>query len=107
MKKRRKKDSRSKEEKAYYAWLATQPCVVSGMNCEERHHVRRRRFGAGGALKPPDWFAIPLGERTHKEQHNKGREWFEAHYGLEESFILPLWKKYGIDKIPPEIQARL
>lgn len=107
MKRRRKADTRSPAEKDYYTWLLDQPCVAHGTTCEERHHVRRHQFGACGAKKPPDWFAIPLGEKTHKLRHDKGRLAWEAVYGPETGFILPLWERYGLEKVPVEMQERL
>lgn len=110
MKKRRKKDRRTPEEKAYFEWLRTQNCVVTGASpyaCEvERSHISRHRYGAGTAKKSQDWFAMPLLKHLHRELHRGDKTW-EAKYGVQETHLLPVWERYGVEKIPENIRKLL
>lgn len=101
MKKRRTKDKRTAAEKLYYAWLATQECVDTGAPCEQRHHMRKQRYGAGGSKKALDWFAVPISIKGHDWAHehiDEGFDWLNP-------FIPQLWQRYGLDKVPKEVQA--
>lgn len=106
MKKRRKKDRRPPAEKIYFVWLLDQPCAVTGLMYGERSHVRRLAYGAGTSKKPPDWFCIPLHPPLHKELHRGDKTW-EAQYGPQEKYLLQTWQRYGLDKIPEEVQAKI
>lgn len=108
LKRKPKRDRRPDEEKLYYAWLLSQPCIdAPWKDCEERHHIRSQRFGAGTGLKPKDWFAIPITHESHHEIHTKGTSGFEAEFGHFEHLIWGLWKAYGIGNVPREIRQRL
>lgn len=57
-------------------WIQAQPCAVCGRSPSECAHVRSR--GAGG--KAAD--ILPLCRTCHSEQHQVGRETFEATRGV-------------------------
>lgn len=103
MKKRRKKDKRTPEEKAYYAWLADQPTVDTGGPCEERHHLRLLSLGAGAGLKTSDWFALPVTMKFHGFCHQRPRE---SSHTLA-PYVRQLWQRYGLDKVPQREQDLL
>lgn len=104
IKRKAKKDRRTDAEKDYYAWLATQPCVVTGKPCEQRHHARSLKLGCGMGLKVKDWFAMPLTENVHHQFHVLGVRTWELRYGKQETHIKRLWEVYGVDKIPEEVR---
>jgi len=68
-------------------WLRTQRCVVTGSKAECAHHIRLGTNG-GAALKPSDYFCIPL----ENEYHTHGP--LAVHKLGEDSFL----RKFKLDK---------
>lgn len=101
MKKKPKKDRRTPEEKAYYVWLATQPAMDTGGECEVRHHPRFQRYGAGTSKKAKDWYALPITNAKH--------DFFHLHplCPIQHGWIAELWQRYGRDRIPAEVREKL
>lgn len=64
----------------YLTWLRSQNCAASGQKAEVAHHMRLGTNG-GSALKPSDYFCLPLTE----EYHTQGS--MAVHLIGEESFI--------------------
>lgn len=65
---------------SYLSWLRLQDCAASGQKAEVAHHMRLGTNG-GSALKPSDYFCLPLTE----EYHTHGS--MAVHLIGEESFI--------------------
>ena len=96
------------KDKAYLAWLRTQPCVVTGHYGSDYETIdpAHFRYGADGGMgkKPSDSLAIPMIHSEHVEQHKKGerRYWldaFERDPGLMAEFIRDALKwRYSIWK---------
>ena len=63
-------------DRKYLDYLRTQPCIVTGRSETEPAHLRLNNMGGMG-IKPPDWCALPLNWRLHREQSNAGelRSW--------------------------------
>jgi hypothetical protein len=104
-KRKAKKDKRTYDEKDYFSWLLTQPCIITGRSEIERSHIRRGAYGAGMGKKPSDYFCIPLYWDIHKELHRGDKTW-ESKYGFQEVYLLKVWQNYGIDRIPIEAQHK-
>ncbi len=102
MKKRRTKDKRTPGEKDYYDWLKDQPALDGG-ECEHRHHLRKQRYGAGTSKKSMDYFAVPLSAEKHAWAHDNIDEGFAE----LNPWVPILWERYGLDRIPAEVQALL
>lgn len=72
-------------DKAYLAWMATQPCMVTGEMPVTIHHVRR--FGS----PKDDHRTVPLVARLHMLTHEvpgqpcveRGKKVFEAFYNVD------------------------
>lgn len=108
IKRKPKPDNRTPEEKAYYEWLKEQRCLdAPWYPCEERHHIRSLKLGAGMGLKPSDFFALPISQKMHREIHNKGESAWTKKLKPFEECILFMWQKYGLDRIPEEIKLKL
>ena len=62
----------------YRRWIAEKPCVVSGFQSEDcqnaPHHWRKVETGGGTAIKPEDFWCIPLADKVHKALHQYGSE---------------------------------
>ena len=101
IKPKRKVDKRSADEKAYYAWLTTQPCVYTGRPAEQRHHLRLQALGAGASLRVSDWFAVPVTAASHELAHNTPRA---SSWALL-PHVWTLWNLYGLDRVPENVRA--
>lgn len=70
----------------YLNWLRKQSCVVSGDKAECTHHIRIGTNG-GCALKPSDYFCIPLTNENHTTESNAihliGEQTFLAKYNIK------------------------
>jgi hypothetical protein len=64
----------------YLAWLRNQRCLVTNKPAEVAHHIRLGTNG-GKALKPSDYFCVPLTEEFHT--HGQGA----VHRIGEETFL--------------------
>lgn len=97
-------------ETHYWEWLKTQSCIVTDSPREyhriDRSHISRYQYGAGMATKSADWFAIPLHHTLHRELEANKEAW-EAKHGRQEIWLLKVWEKYGLDKIPQEFRLKL
>jgi hypothetical protein len=71
---------------AYLTWLRSQNCAASGQKAEVAHHMRLGTNG-GSALKPSDYFCLPLTEEYHTQGsmavHLIGEESFVEFYQLD------------------------
>ena len=72
----------------YLSWLRGKNCVISGKEAECAHHIRLATNG-GVALKPSDYFCIPLLNQFHTSGPNA------IHIIGEETFL----NEFKLDKI--------
>jgi hypothetical protein len=73
-----------KRNPGHLAWIRTLPCAVKGC-CSKAivpAHVRVET-GGGTALKPADWWTVPLCNDHHREQHRIGHSAFDAAHMLD------------------------
>ena len=79
-------------DRAYKAFAANQPCIVSQASPVHLHHYRsqkftRHGFPVGMGLKPPDIFILPLIPALHNRGkvsiHALGNERFEAMHRID------------------------
>ncbi|HEX5413949.1 MAG TPA: hypothetical protein VFZ27_19065 [Terriglobia bacterium] len=57
----------------YLAFIRARPCSLSGHPVSDPHHAIKRLRGmseAGLGTKGPDYFAIPMCRRCHRELHD-------------------------------------
>ena len=78
-------------DRAYKAFAAQQPCIVSQASPVHLHHYRSQKFNqfgfpVGMGLKPPDILILPLAPTLHNQGkasiHALGNERFEAMHGV-------------------------
>lgn len=93
---RQRKRFAHRRDKAYMAWIHTQPCVLSKAEdheCRgplEAAHVKSR--GAGGDDRRN---VVPLCQRAHRQQHTWGIRTFELFWLVDlKSEALWLGRKY-------------
>ena len=86
------KDQRLRD-KAYLAFVASQPCLVCGRRPSHAHHLRFAQPRAMG-LEVSDEFAVPLCNGHHDELHRTGdeRAWWARHGIIEPlKYAARLW----------------
>ncbi len=86
----------------YLAWLREQRCLISGEIAQCAHHIRLGTNG-GTALKPSDYFCIPLTNDYHtaglNALHRIGEETFINKYSLDiEDIFIKQLKQFLLDK---------
>lgn len=86
------------------AWIAHHSCAlvwnVRAAYCAGdvvAAHVRRRTDG-GTALKPSDWWTIPLCDKHHMQQHSIGEPAFERLYNIDMKAIARTLTNQSPDK---------
>ena len=87
----------------YLAWLRKLSCVASGEKAECAHHIRIGTNG-GSALKPSDYFCIPLTHECHTTGsdaiHRVGEETFFEMFKLKKkSLFITYLKKYLLEEL--------
>lgn len=88
---RRSKYARRKREKAYLAWLKTQPCIV----CRTRFNIEAAHTTAPGqkamSQKGPDDQALPMCTDDHRlnptSHHRAGKSFWGLH-GLDRDALI-------------------
>lgn len=75
------------EEKKYYEAVKKSPDLIHYMAGAEPHHTRT----GGKGRKCPDYLAIPLRPKHHKEYHDKGiLTWVNKYFrGIATEYICP------------------
>lgn len=77
---RRTKNWRGKQwnmkSSKYLDFIREQPCVVSGVNGVDAHHVLRKSQSSN------DYLCVPLDHALHMELHSTGVETFERKYSI-------------------------
>lgn len=61
---------------AYLAFVREQPCLATRITQGVVAHHVRQRTGGGVALKPSDYFTVPLCEIVHARLHQEGEAAF-------------------------------
>ena len=94
----------------YLNWLRNRPCVISGQKAECTHHIRLGTNG-GTALKPSDYFCIPLLHEFHtvgpQALHIIGEDSFLKKFNLNKTeLFVKCLSQYLIDKFDTHIQLR-
>ncbi len=80
-------------DKAHFAFVAREPCLVCGRRPAQAHHIRFAQRSALG-LKVSDEFTVPLCNGHHDSLHNTGdeRAWWARHGILDPlKFAARLW----------------
>jgi hypothetical protein len=92
---------------SYLTWLRSQNCAASGQKAEVAHHMRLGTNG-GSALKPSDYFCLPLTEEYHTQGsmavHLIGEESFVELYQLD---LLELFNYYLSNYIEFKTEERI
>lgn len=66
--------------KAYLNYVASLPCVVTGIEpAGEAHHIIAAGFGGGMGTKASDLFVFPLCREEHMLLHADVDEWEDLH----------------------------
>lgn len=68
--------------KKYLDFVKTLPSIVAGSGDVTAHHVRMLG-NAGTAIKPSDFWVVPLADSLHKELDQIGRETFYEKYNID------------------------
>ncbi|WP_129543841.1 DUF968 domain-containing protein [Serratia sp. 1D1416] len=76
------------ESKAYLKWVKSQPCVISGIQADDAHHIIGHGQGGMGT-KAHDLFTIPLCREEHDALHRDPSRW-EAEHGSQ----IELWFRF-------------
>lgn len=72
-----------KRSAAHLRWIRSLPCTITACNgAAQAAHVRQRS-GGGTALKPPDWFTVPLCHYHHTEQGTLNHVRFDARHRVD------------------------
>jgi len=72
--------------KRYLSYIRSLPCVVTGMEGCDAHHIVG--VGQGGmGTKAPDLFTFPLTREQHTNLHNMGWKSWEEMYGEQWKFV--------------------
>ena len=79
-------------DKAHLKFVATQPCLISGRQPSDPHHLRFAQPRAIG-LKVSDEFTVPLCRGHHRQLHQAGNEeaWWTDHNVNALSIAKDLW----------------
>lgn len=65
------------KSKEHLEFVRNLPCIVTGKNPSEPHHVITKKTANN------DYLCIPLCHEKHRELHDIGRERFERKYGID------------------------
>lgn len=77
--------------RSYLDWVRTLPCVISGAQGVDPHHVKGH--GMGGSVTAPDYMTIPLTREEHTKFHTIGwRSWEKLHGSQLEYVVRTLGK---------------
>lgn len=83
------------DEKAFQAWLKTQPCFITGQNNVQVHHCMGATFKHNKELIG-HFFCLPLSEEKHKEYHAGTKAWRE-NYGTQSSWWMLQMMNYAME----------
>lgn len=94
----------------YLSWLRKQPCVASGEKAQCAHHIRIGTNG-GSAIKPSDYFCIPLLNEYHTTGlfaiHVIGEETFFKQFKLNPNqLFIKYLKQYLLEKFNVHVQLK-
>lgn len=75
----------------YMQFIRTRPCCVTG-NTDNivAHHVRVLRGGQGLAIKPTDYFCVPIEATEHVRLHSIGEKTFWSEYSIDPKELIYL-----------------
>lgn len=68
--------TKTARDAAYLAFVRELPCVVTRSPVDVVAHHVRVKTGGGMALKPSDYFTVPLTPLTHARLHHEGEAAF-------------------------------
>lgn len=70
------------QDRDYLQFVRAHPCLIK--QCWRKPSAHHVRFPGQGGLgtKPSDFQTVPLCEKHHRQEHDLGRERFEAEHGL-------------------------
>lgn len=75
-------------DKNYLAWIALQPCMITGSESGIVAHHIRLRAGAGKGQKPSDYRAVPLHYLEHAKLHTMGEQSYWDTYKIVPEIII-------------------
>jgi hypothetical protein len=99
------------DSRAHLKWIATLPCLVTGITpCGDAHHLLGNMDGLpkGMSRKNEDRWAIPVTNQIHREAHAAGDDeaYFRARGFDVRAIASALWRVSGDDEAARRIIFR-
>ena len=73
---------KSWRNKKYLEYIRQQPCLICGIIPSQSHHIQTKN-NHGTALKPGDYWCIPLCLGCHQMLHFVGKKTFLKRHGID------------------------
>ena len=68
--------SKTYRSPAHLKWVRTLPCVVTGMESDDAHHIVSAGHGMSGmGTKASDLYTMPMARAAHAELHRDPKRW--------------------------------